>query len=117
MSNDNSHKLDTVLNDLILDTSRTLSEFSPSTTIQIVQLSIDTDDVIRAKISDGFYWVEAEISDVYKYYCTKNSPLPQRWAILSVSVSFIDTLASDTKYRYRYRYRWFSSIDTISILF
>ena len=27
----------------------------------------------------------------------------QGWAILSVSVSVTDTLASDTKYRYRYR--------------
>ena len=34
------------------------------------------------------------------------SPMPclcQRWAILSVSVSVTDTLASNTKYRYRYR--------------
>ena len=31
------------------------------------------------------------------------------WAILSVSVSFIDTLASDTKYQCRCR--WFSSVN------
>ena len=36
--------------------------------------------------------------------------LDQGWAILSVSVSFIDTLASYTKYRYQYR--WVPASDT-----
>ena len=36
--------------------------------------------------------------------------LNQRWAILSVSVSLTDTLASDTKYQYQYC--WISGIDT-----
>ena len=78
-----SVKLDNVINS-VHNQDKTMSDIVSSPTLQIFSFNIDKADKIQVNISDGEFWIPAEVSKMYKPYFENDIPISHRLKQFSI---------------------------------